>query len=527
MRASRLYDRHMSTAPVNALVTKQWRSSWDAIDWPEHTVDGLPVASAFLTFVLSAASLRALSGVYPRDPDKNRVRSRDQSIQRPHDEGRSREISRFVDYGYPISGMRGDPERQDLTLRRPGWLPTAIVINILAPGEVRDGKKPLSPENAVAVPDLEDLEPGGVTQFEMPPTWTGSSWQTDETPPFEVIDGQHRLWAFDSDSDTREFQLPVVAFVNLPRSFQAYLFWTINIKPRRINTSLAFDLYPMLRSEDWLMQGEGAKVYRESRAQELTEALWSAPSSPWFDRINMIGATKVRASQPVTQNSFVRSLLSSFVKPWDGRRSIAGGLFGNIDNGGLEWTRGQQAAFLVAGWEATYKELAERPPEWLLSLPALEEAVPGLEAGMHDPFGRFSILGSDQGVRAFSQVLNDLAHRSAFELNLRSWRREPLGDVVDPEEVESALLELKNQSFYAFVLSFAQAISQFDWRSAATPGLSEYEALQKSAYKGSGGYVALRRDIFRAMAATNQSTLLADESAKISALLAEVDDDID
>ncbi len=80
-----------------------------------------------------------------------------------------------------------------------------------------------------------------------------------------------------------------MAFYGLDVSWQAYLFWTINIKPKRINPSLAFDLYPLLRAEDWLDKAEGHYVYRESRSQELTEALWSNPDSPWYDRINMLG----------------------------------------------------------------------------------------------------------------------------------------------------------------------------------------------------------------------------------------------
>jgi hypothetical protein len=73
---------------------------------------------------------------------------------------------------------------------------------------------------------------------------------------------------------------------------QAYLFWTINIKPKKINPSLAFDLYPLLREQIWLESGETVHVYRESRAQELTEALWATPMSPWHRRINILGGAE-------------------------------------------------------------------------------------------------------------------------------------------------------------------------------------------------------------------------------------------
>src|SRR5690606_1088952 len=106
---------------------------------------------------------------------------------------------------------------------------------------------------------------------------TGSdkpSWRPKKTAPIEVIDGQHRLWAFEDNAELDgDFEVPVVAFHGLDISWQAYLFYVINIKPAKINTSLAFDLYPLLRTEDWLERAEGPQIYRESRAQELTEAL--------------------------------------------------------------------------------------------------------------------------------------------------------------------------------------------------------------------------------------------------------------
>ena len=86
-----------------------------------------------------------------------------------------------------------------------------------------------------------------------------------------MIDGQHRLWAFEGEELAGDYELPVIAFVGLDLSWQAYLFYTINIKPKKINTSLAFDLYPLLRTEEWLNKFEGPAIYRETRAQELVE----------------------------------------------------------------------------------------------------------------------------------------------------------------------------------------------------------------------------------------------------------------
>ena len=59
-------------------------------------------------------------------------------------------------------------------------------------------------------------------------------------------------------------------------------------------------------------------VYRETRAQELVDRLWSAEESPWHRRINMLGSSGTRGTM-VTQSAWVRSIMASFVKSWDGR----------------------------------------------------------------------------------------------------------------------------------------------------------------------------------------------------------------
>ena len=182
-----------------------------------------------------------------------------------------------------------------------------------------------------------------------------------------MIDGQHRLFAFDDDDDL-DFDLPVVAFVGLDISWQAYLFYTINIKPKKINPSLAFDLYPLLRTEDWLDKAEGHSIYRETRSQELTESLWSHPQSPWHDRINMLGEKGVTG---VSQSAWIKSLMETFIRPWKARGSNTGGLFGSRlpnENDVLGWSRAQQAAFLICAWRSFHKQILECTEDWATDL---------------------------------------------------------------------------------------------------------------------------------------------------------------
>ncbi len=405
----------------------------------------------------------------------------------------------------------GQLKNAEPSLQRPGWLPTAVVVNILAPGEVREGLDPLREELAVMSPDLVGVEAGSAVQLSVPSYEANDA--LDMTPPFEVIDGQHRLWAFEDDEDTEDFYLPVVAFLHLDRSFQAYLFWSINIKPKKINTSLAFDLYPMLRSQDWLIGGEGLKVYRESRAQELTEALWASADSPWYDRINMIGAKGVGDKQPVSQASFVRSLMASFVKAWDSR-FVAGGLYGHSDSGGLDWNRAQQAAFLIAAWQEFVDAVARVKPTWYRAIAQPDAAVVDVA------LGRQSMLASDQGVRAFMLILNEVTFLEQEQLELSRWVLPPSEDSIDPEQVGEALASLESTEIRAHLRAFAEAFAAFDWRSSKAPGVHGALERDKAIYRGSGGYVALRRDVYKVML-DSSSPLVKRAAKRMLSVLAE------
>jgi hypothetical protein len=225
-------------------------------------------------------------------------------------------------------------------LRKPGWLPTAILVNILPPRSVRNG---------VQIPDADlvrvegDGDESRTVIFHLPKSFNGSGWEPEKVFPLEVIDGQHRLWAFDGFDPGDDFELPVVAFFGLDRGWQAYLFWSVNITPKRINRSLAFDLYPLLSHQSWLDKFAGHSIYRETRCQELVEALWSHPESPWNERVNMLGENRAHREYKgptVTQAAWVRSLMASFVKQWEGTGTKIGGLCwpGKLLARGVSWT---------------------------------------------------------------------------------------------------------------------------------------------------------------------------------------------
>ena len=110
---------------------------------------------------------------------------------------------------------------------------------------------------------------------------------------------------------------------------------------------------------------------------------------------------------------------SSFVRSWDPRLGSSGGLFGGrskVEGEVLGWSRAQQAAFLIFAWREFAREVGSSQYSWAEDLRSLQKVedddtdrLDGLKAG-DDPafFGGHSIIATDQGVRGFLQVINDL-----------------------------------------------------------------------------------------------------------------------
>lgn len=473
---------------VIGIKVNQWLKEWNSVKFSADERRRRPEPQFYL-FSLSASELRALAGIYRRTTARGQLRSDDTGIQRRHDESRSAEISRFVRYGYPWSNLnksrRASGEFREL--RKPGWLPTAVVVNILRPDDERRDSKVYTGDLITVVPTGDRL-----VSIKLPRTFSGADWKPKYLHPIEVIDGQHRLWAFDDSSAPEDYELPVVAFYGLDISWQAYLFWTINIKPKRINPSLAFDLYPLLRTEDWLDRFEGSPVYRETRAQELTEILWSQPESPWHHRINMLGES---GTGMVSQAGWIRSLLATYVRSFGGQGVKIGGLFGapvGADRLVLPWSRQQQGAYLIALWQKFQEAVRKSGSHWAQELRVGHKSSP-------DPafYGQDTLLNQDQGVRAFMQVTNDLAFIRHEELKLSKWSLDTRED--DDHAVSEALKSIPSL-IDEFLGEIADSLAQFDWRSSTADGLTDDEKIKKLVFRGSGGYTEFRRQLIRHVA---------------------------
>lgn len=491
-----------------ALVVSQWLRNWDKVRFDESAKRGKPEPRFYLLSI-PAQELRRLSEIHRREATV--PRAEDEAIQRGHAPERSREIRQFLKGGFPWSDLSASKRESDefSDLLMPGWLPTAIVANILSPGQ-----RGIDSADVLDVVTIDESR----AEIRIPLAYQQHDWKPS-VPPLEIIDGQHRLLAFDDTTELEgDFELPVVAFHGLDITWQAYLFYMINIKPKRINPSLAFDLYPILRVQDWLEKApERATIYRDTRAQELTEVLWAHPESPWKGRINMLGETG--PSGAVTQAAFIRSLTASYIKRASGTR--IGGLFGEelhlLKQDVLQWTRAQQAAFLLLVWKEVAEAAKNTLQPWAESL---RLQVPQSELQFENQAGdpafvsRSSLLATDQGVRGILQVTNDMCYVAAEELRLSEWRERDVleHETLMLEDVTDDLRTLETLPVASFLKSLAGALMSFDWRTASAADLTEEQRRAQLVFRGSSGYKELRRQLVQTLLMTEDPRVLRNAS---------------
>lgn len=484
---------NQSRPEIPAIPVRQWLNAWENIEFNPKYHRRKP-SNTFYIFTMAANQLRALCDIQRRRDNPDTPPRNDLGIQRGHSEDRSDEIAEFVKNGFPWSSIpKSKRESEEFkVLKKPGWLPTAIVLNIVGPAGNSDGK---GDGKTVAPDDLfEIVNDDKVAAIRLPVGFDDPQWKATGRAPLEVIDGQHRLWSFDKNVELDgHFDLPVVAFYDLDISWQAYLFYVINIKPTKINTSLAFDLYPLLRTEDWLDKYGGLTIYRESRAQELTEAMSSHSKSPFHSRIDMLGN---RGRKFVTQTSWIRSLLATFVKKWDRGQSSIGGLFGAPITGEkvvLSWNRSQQAAFLIYLWIEFRDAVKKSDEDWTRALREDESATQ--IAGDAAFEGSKTLSNTDQGVRALLAVANDLCYVNADALALRDWVVNNSADGTSEDAVSDSLSSLRGTKVADFITNIMNELSDYDWRTSSAPKLSTEQQQKKMRFKGSSGYRELKIDL--------------------------------
>ena len=105
------------------------------------------------------------------------------------------------------------------------------------------------------------------------------------SPLAAIVDGQHRLHAFE-DNGSADMELPCSIFLDLPAPLQAYVFATINFNQKRVDKSLAYELFGIsVEAEDptaWTPEKLGVFLARKLNDDE-------APESPFARRIKAVG----------------------------------------------------------------------------------------------------------------------------------------------------------------------------------------------------------------------------------------------
>ncbi len=497
------------------LRVNQWMNEWDDINFNSYELRRKP-KPYYYTFSIDARLLKRLSDVHRRNTEDRT------SIQRKKSDARVKEIANYIEGGFPWSTLTREQQKtgEHSKLKMPGLLPTAIIINILSPNEKRNGKT-LEAKNCLTIDDRlnnqdawENARRVPFPTLNIPECVFNDDW-SPELKPIEIIDGQHRLWAFeDNQNFNGNYELPVIAFDNLDRAWQAYLFYTINIKPVKINTSLGFDLYPMLRTQSWLEASkDGILAYRESRAQELVEALWVSPLSVWHNRINMIGES---GGPSMSQAAFVRTLINSFFRQTKGLYSS------NLVKEELQvlnWNRAQQAAFIFLIWENIERSICNNNNlQWANKL---REVNYSNETEYDQAFvSKESFLSRDQGVRAVMVYANDffytLMDESILNLNEFLWEESIDELSINDESLEIAIrLFKKNVILMNYLHQFAELIVKIDWRTPSAPFDREEDRRNQLIYKGSGGYTEFQKAL-RTLFETEASGSLKEVVLKMS-----------
>lgn len=188
----------------------------------------------------------------------------------------------------------------------------------------------------------------------------------------------------------------------------------------------------------------------------------------------------------------------TYVKPYEGTGVSIGGIFGapvGEHKLALPWSRPQQAAFLIFVWKSVRDALRESKQQpWIRALAG--KSRDGGDGRSDLAFaGPHTLLNSDPGVRGILHITNDLCYLLADKLHLEGWVVGQTRAATDEQAVNEALDSLEGQAVGTFLREIATRLAAYDWRASSAEGLSPEERTAKLAFRGSGGYRELRRQL--------------------------------
>jgi hypothetical protein len=209
----------------------------------------------------------------------------------------------------------------------------------------------------------------------------------------------------------------------------------------------------------------------------------------------------------VSQAAWVRSLMASFVKQWEGTGTKIGGLFGappSADDPLLPWNRPMQAAVLIFAGNSLKESIKRSRAKWATHL----RKIDGQELfGEDDPafYGDYSLISTDQGIRGLLFVVNDLCFVQSRVLHLEEWRWESVSEelrnrgpaATDETAVAAAVKSFSKTDAAKFVLDITDGLASYDWRVSSTLDLTDEERMRQAVFRGSSGYKEMRRQLLQ------------------------------
>lgn len=126
----------------------------------------------------------------------------------------------------------------------------------------------------------------------------------------KILDGQHRIAGLEdyeefADLENKsKFEMNVTIFIDMDISRQAQIFAKVNLAQTKVNSSLAYDLAGLSKTNS-----------PQRFCHRITVELNQQPGSPFYQQIKRLGtATKGRSGETITQATFVKSLLPYVTK---------------------------------------------------------------------------------------------------------------------------------------------------------------------------------------------------------------------
>lgn len=123
--------------------------------------------------------------------------------------------------------------------------------------------------------------------------------------PFSIIDGQHRIEGIkqfyeNNPEDRKEFNLPIIVYLDADQSKAARIFVTINANQRSVDDSTIHELFGIIyRDSD--------KYTVQSFSNQVAKVLNETPYNPFYNGIKMLGR-KQTEKQFISQGTIVKKI---------------------------------------------------------------------------------------------------------------------------------------------------------------------------------------------------------------------------